>query len=95
MEEKNWTYILLCSDGTLYTGWTNHLLARVKTHQDGKGAKYTRTRRPVKLVYQECFLSRREAMQREWEIKRMPRKKKLELVCNTQENAGFLKEKFC
>lgn len=95
MEEKNWTYILLCSDGTLYTGWTNHLSARVKTHQDGKGAKYTRVRRPVKLVYQECFLSRREAMQRECEIKRMPRKKKLELVCNAQENAGFLKEKFC
>ena len=95
MEEKNWTYILLCADGTLYTGWTNDLSARVKTHQDGKGAKYTRARRPVKLVYQECFSSRREAMQRECEIKQMPRKKKLELVCNTQQNAEFLKEKFC
>lgn len=95
MEEKNWTYILLCADGTLYTGWTNNLSARIKTHQDGKGAKYTRTRRPVKLAYQECFSSRREAMQRECEIKQMPRKKKLELVPNTQENAEFLKREFC
>ena len=58
----NYVYILLCSDGTLYTGWTNDLEKRIKTHNDGKGAKYTKTRRPVTLVYYEVYQEKREAL---------------------------------
>ena len=55
MEQGNFTYILKCSDGSLYTGWTNDLERRVKAHNAGKGAKYTKCRRPVELVYFEAF----------------------------------------
>ncbi|WP_289301121.1 GIY-YIG nuclease family protein, partial [Sporofaciens musculi] len=67
----NYTYILRCKDGTLYTGWTNNLKKRIKAHNLGKGAKYTKSRRPVKLVYCEEFSTREEAMKREYAIKRM------------------------
>ena len=77
--EMNYTYIVRCSDGTLYTGWTNNLKGRLKAHNEGKGAKYTRSRRPVDLVYWEVFDTKAEAMQREWAIKHLTRKKKLEL----------------
>ena len=84
-EEKNFTYILKCSDGTFYTGWTNELKKRLKAHNEGKGAKYTKTRRPVALQYYEVFASREEAMRREYQIKRLPRKRKEELIENYQE----------
>ena len=58
----NYTYILRCQDDTLYTGWTTDLEKRVETHNLGKGAKYTRTRLPVELVYYEAFASKEEAM---------------------------------
>ena len=74
-----------CSDGTLYTGWTNNLEHRVETHNVGKGAKYTKSRRPVKLVYFETYSSKEEAMRREYQIKRLPRKRKEELIENYQE----------
>lgn len=81
MEEKvNYTYILECSDGTLYTGWTNNLEKRLKAHNAGRGAKYTKTRRPVVLKYYECFASKEEAMKREYDIKQMTRKQKEELI---------------
>ena len=51
----NYTYILKCKDGTFYTGWTNNLEKRLKDHNEGKGAKYTKARRPVELVYYEAF----------------------------------------
>ena len=76
----NYTYILSCSDGTLYTGWTNDLEKRLKAHNDGKGAKYTKTRRPVSLVYHEEFDTKEEAMKREYAIKKLSRTKKLELI---------------
>jgi len=76
----NYTYILRCSDGTLYTGWTDDLEKRLAAHNSGKGAKYTRSRLPVELVYSECFEDKREAMSREWHIKRLSRAKKLELI---------------
>ena len=76
----NYTYILSCSDGTLYTGWTNDLKKRLKAHNDGKGAKYTKTRRPVSLVYHEEFDTKEEAMKREYAIKKLSRTKKLELI---------------
>lgn len=76
----NYTYILSCSDGTLYTGWTNDLEKRLKAHNEGKGAKYTKTRRPVSLVYHEEFDTKEEAMKREYAIKKLSRTKKLELI---------------
>ena len=76
----NYTYIVKCADSTLYTGWTNDLDKRIKAHNSGKGAKYTRARRPVELVYYERFLTRQEAMRREWEIKQLARKDKLKLI---------------
>lgn len=76
----NYTYILQCNDGTYYTGWTNHLEARVKAHNEGKGAKYTRCRTPVALVYFEEFGTKEEAMRREAAIKRMKRKDKIRLM---------------
>lgn len=78
----NYTYMLRCKDGTLYTGWTNDLKRRIKAHNSGKGAKYTKSRRPVKLVYCEEFPTREEAMKREWAIKRMGKKEKEMLVCS-------------
>lgn len=78
----NYTYMLLCADGTLYTGWTNDLKKRVKAHNSGKGAKYTRPRRPVKLVYYEEFPTKEEAMRREVAIKKLERKEKEKLISN-------------
>lgn len=76
----NYTYMLRCSDGSLYTGWTTHLEKRVLAHNQGKGAKYTRARIPVTLVYYETFATKEEAMRREWEIKRLTRGEKLRLL---------------
>jgi len=76
----NYTYIVKCSDGTLYTGWTNNLEKRIENHNRGTGAKYTKSRLPVKLVYYEEFETKEQAMSREWQIKRMPRTKKLKLI---------------
>ena len=75
----NYTYIVRCSDGTFYTGWTNDLEKRIAAHNSGEGAKYTRCRRPVELVYYESFRTKEEAMSREWHIKRLTRKQKAEL----------------
>lgn len=74
------TYMLRCSDGSLYTGWTNNLKKRVTAHQDGKGGKYTHSHLPVKLVYYETFETRAEAMRREVEVKRLSKAEKEELV---------------
>ena len=76
----NYTYIVECSDGTLYTGWTNNLEKRLEAHNAGKGAKYTKTRRPVKVVYQEQFETKEEAMSREYHIKQLSRKEKMKLM---------------
>lgn len=76
----NYTYIVRCGDGTLYTGWTNCLEKRIACHNAGKGAKYTRVRLPVELVYYEEFLTKQEAMSREAGIKKMSRKEKDRLI---------------
>ena len=73
-------YVLLCSDGSFYTGYTKNLHARTKLHQDGNGAKYTRAHKPQKLAYFELFGSRSEAMKREREIKKLSHQQKLALV---------------
>ncbi len=79
-EEINYTYIIKCSDGSLYTGWTNNLEKRIEAHNNGCGAKYTKNRRPVELVYSEVFDTKNEAMSREWHIKQMSREDKLKLI---------------
>ena len=79
-KEMNYTYIVECADGSLYCGWTNDLDKRIKDHNAGKGAKYTKTRLPVKLVYFEEFDTKEEAMSREWHIKQLRREKKMELI---------------
>ena len=77
---KNVTYILKCNDNSLYTGWTNDITHRLKMHNEGKGAKYTRGRGPVELVYLEEFETKQEAMSREAKINRLTRKEKLLLI---------------
>lgn len=76
----NYTYMVRCADGSLYTGWTNDLEKRIKAHNAGKGAKYTKTRLPVELVYWEEHETKEAAMSREYAIKRMTREKKLSLL---------------
>ncbi len=81
----NYTYILRCADGSLYTGWTNDLDRRLAAHNAGTGAKYTRSRRPVELVYCETFATKEEAMARERAIKGLTRAEKLALIRPAQE----------
>ncbi|WP_297422474.1 GIY-YIG nuclease family protein [Clostridium sp.] len=76
----NYVYIVECSDGTFYTGWTNNLKNRIEAHSKGTGAKYTKGRGPVKLIYHETFADKKDAMRREFEIKKLTRKEKLSLV---------------
>lgn len=76
----NYVYILRCADDTLYTGWTTDLKNRIDTHNTGKGAKYTRGRTPVELIYFEEFEDKGEALKREAAIKKLPRHKKLILI---------------
>lgn len=76
----NYTYILKCSDGSLYTGWTNDLNKRLEAHNKGMGAKYTKNRLPVDIVYYEEFQTKEEAMKREYQIKKLTRSKKIELI---------------
>ncbi|MCH3961202.1 MAG: GIY-YIG nuclease family protein [Solobacterium sp.] len=76
----NYTYILLCCDGTYYTGWTNDLEKRFQAHVSGHGAKYTKAHKPVKIAYYETFDTPEEAMSREWHIKKMSREEKIELI---------------
>lgn len=87
----NYTYIVRCADDTLYTGWTNQIEKRIKTHNAGHGAKYTRSRLPVTLVYLEEYHKKEEAMRREVQIKKMCRKKKMELIQNYQKKRNTLR----
>lgn len=81
MEAKNWyLYILECGDGTLYTGITDDVQRRLEQHRSGKGAKYTRGRGPLKLVYTEECGTRTDASKREYAVHRMPRKEKLKII---------------
>ena len=80
MKKKDCVYILECNDGTLYTGWTNDIDKRFKAHNDGKGAKYTKGTRPLKLVYLEELETKSEALKRENKIKKMTKDKKRQLI---------------
>ena len=75
-----YVYLVECADGSLYTGWAVDVEQRVKAHNAGRGARYTRLHGPVKLVYAEEQPDRAAAMRRELEIKRWPRAKKLKLI---------------
>lgn len=78
--DKNYVYIIKCSDGTLYTGWTKDVEKRIAAHNSGAGAKYTRGRAPVALLHLEEFACREDALRREAQIKKMTRKEKHALV---------------
>ncbi len=80
MENKAFTYLLRCNDGSLYCGWTNDIEKRLRNHKLGKAAKYTKARLPVELVYFEEYETKAEAMKRECAIKKLSRSKKLELI---------------
>lgn len=75
-----WVYILRCADGTLYTGTTDDVERRAAVHNSGKGAKYTRGRTPVTVVYREACPDKSAALRREWAVKRMSRAEKLRLI---------------
>lgn len=81
----NCVYILKCKDGSLYTGWTNDIEARVKAHNEDRGAKYTRGRGPVELVYVEQAENRSAAMKREYAIKILSHSDKLALIEGSEE----------
>ena len=76
----NYVYILKCSDGTYYTGWITDPERRLKVHNSGKGAKYTRSRLPVELIYTEEFDNKTDAQRREYAIKRLTRAEKEKLI---------------
>jgi len=80
MSKLFYVYIVKCSDSTFYTGYTVDLNRRLETHNKGLGAKYTRGRRPVELVYQEICISKSEAIKREIDLKKMSRFEKLDLI---------------
>lgn len=80
MDKKYYVYILLTEHDTLYCGYTDDVEKRFKAHKEGHGAKYTRANKPVKILYSAEFSTKQEAMKEEVRIKKLPRKKKLELI---------------
>jgi putative endonuclease len=77
---QHYFYVLTCIDGSFYGGYTNNLERRIKLHNEGKGAKYTRGRGPVRLTYYKCFDNKSEALKAEYHFKSLPRKKKTEFL---------------
>ncbi len=88
----DYVYILECADGSLYTGWTNDLGQRIRAHNSGAGAKYTRSRRPVTLVYAAPFPTKEEAMREEWRIKQLTRNEKLILIHDREKETSNIRE---
>ena len=86
LSEEWLLYILQCKGGTFYTGVTKDLKRRLKMHRLGKASKYTRTRRPLRLLYQEICGTRTQALVRECVVKALPRKKKVELIKKTRKS---------
>lgn len=85
---KQYVYIVECADKSLYTGWTTCLEERIRAHNQGRGAKYTRSRGPVRLVYWEEWETKAEALRREAAIKKMSRSRKLQLIGTGPKAAG-------
>lgn len=88
LKEKWFLYILKCTDESLYTGITKDLERRFRMHAEGRGARYTRARRPLAMVYQEAFRSRTEALTRECAVKALPKSKKLALIGKSKTGTG-------
>jgi putative endonuclease len=88
MENKeHFFYVLECNDGSYYAGYTNNLIKRIKLHNEGKGAKYTKGRGPVKLLYSKPFTNKSEALRTEYQFKQWTRKKKEMFL--VEEMGGF------
>jgi putative endonuclease len=83
-----YVYILLCTDGSFYTGYTKNVDKRVRLHKGGKGARYTKAHKPEKIAYVEAFGSRAEAMRRERAIKKLSHQQKIELVRSSRKSAS-------
>jgi len=79
-EKQHTFYVLECKDGSYYAGYTNDLVKRVKVHNEGKGAKYTRAKRPVTCIYSEIYETKQEAMRAEYTFKQLTRKQKKEYM---------------
>ena len=90
MDKKYFTYILLTEQNTLYCGYTDDVEKRFQAHLEGKGAKYTRSHKPIKIVYQKEFETKSDAMKEERRIKKLSRFEKLKLINNIQEFAQIL-----
>ncbi len=84
-----YVYMLRCADGTLYTGWTSDLVRRVKAHNSGHGAKYTRSRTPVTLVYSEIAADKPAALKREYAIKQLSHEQKEKLIDRNKLNTIY------
>ncbi|MDF2654342.1 MAG: endonuclease containing a domain [Bacillota bacterium] len=84
-QQRDFVYIVECADGTLYTGWTTDLGARIAAHNSGGGAKYTRGRGPVRLLYSECCEDKSTALRREHQIKKLVRADKFRLINGERE----------
>lgn len=84
--DEYYFYVVKCKDGSLYAGTTNNVEKRIKAHNEGKGAKYTRAHRPVKLIYQETFPSKGMALSFELKFKKFSRAKKEKYICNFSKN---------
>ena len=84
-KEENYVYIVKCKDETLYTGWTKDLEGRMKAHNNGTGAKYTRGRSPVNLIYYEKLETKELALKREKQIKKLTRSEKLKLIIGAEQ----------
>ncbi len=92
MDRWNYTYMVCCKDGSFYVGWTNNLEKRIQAHNNGKGAKYTKSRRPVELVYYETYETKQEAMSREYHLKQLTHAQKKQLVQNKGLQNGSIAE---
>lgn len=88
-EGKHYVYVAECADGSLYTGYTTDVEARIRAHNRGKGAKYTRARGPVRLRAQAAFSRKETAMSAEYRFKRLPRAEKLALLARAESGAPF------
>jgi putative endonuclease len=80
MENNHYFYVVECSDGSYYAGYTNNLSIRIRKHNEGKGAKYTRSRKPVKLIFSRKYETKREALQAEYRFKKLTRKEKEQFI---------------
>lgn len=78
--EEHYLYVLSCKDGSMYAGYTNNLQRRLKLHNEGKAAKYTRGRGPVKLIFQKKFATKSEALKAEYAFKQLDRKRKIQYL---------------